>query len=62
MRGLLALTLLALVVVGFIWLAKSGGGNQPIKEIERFDELKIKITRTNMNALGKAIATFVAIE
>lgn len=62
MRGLLALTLLALLVVGIIWMAKSGGENQPLKEIERFDNLKIKLTRTNMNALGKAIATFVAIE
>ena len=62
MRGLLALTLLALVVVGIIWMAKSGGENQPVKEIERVDNLKIKITRTNMNALGKAIATFVAVE
>lgn len=62
MRGLLALTLLALVVVGIIWMTKSGGENQPVKEIERFDNLKIKVTRTNMNALGRAIATFVAIE
>jgi len=62
MRGLLALTVLALVVVGIIWLAKSGGENQPVKEIERFDNLKIKVTRTNMNALGKEIAAFVAVE
>ena len=62
MRGLLALTLLALVVIGILWLAKSGGENQPAKDIERFDNLKIKVTRTNMNALGKAIATFVAVE
>jgi hypothetical protein len=62
MRGLLALTLLALVVVGIIWMAKSGGENQPVKEIERLDNLKIEVTRTNMNALGKAIAAFVAAE
>lgn len=62
MRGLLALTLLALVVFGIIWLTKSGGENQPVKEIERFDELKMRITKTNMNALGRAIATFVAVE
>jgi len=50
------------VVVGVIWMAKSGGESQPVKEIERFDNLKIEITRTNMNALGKAIASFVALE
>lgn len=62
MRGLLALTLLALVVVGILWLAKSGGENQPVKEIERFDNLKIKATETNIRALGRAISTYVGIE
>lgn len=62
MRGLLALTLLVLVVIGILWLAKSGGENQPVKEIERFDNLKTKATETNMRALGRSIATFVAVE
>jgi len=61
-RGFLVLLILVLVLVYFLWIAKSGGKNQVVEKVETFSKVKVKLTRANMTTLERAITSFIARE
>jgi len=61
-RGFLVLLILVLVLVYFLWIAKSGGKEQVVEKVETFNKVKVKLTRANMATLERAITSFIARE
>ena len=61
-KGFLVLLILVAVLVYFLFIFKSGKQEQLPGQIEAFQSMKEKLTRTNMAALEKAITFFIARE
>jgi hypothetical protein len=60
MRGFLALLVLGVVVVYFIWFAKTGTESGIEAEIGAFDRSREELTRANLSALAQQIAAYAA--
>lgn len=60
MRGFLVILLLVLVLVYFLWFVKAGKHAQIKEEVEAFGKVKVKLTRTNMITLERAIVSYMA--
>jgi len=61
-RGFLAIFILVLAIVLYLWIAKGGKKAQVIEKVEAYDETNIKLTKMNMATLEKAIDFFIASE
>jgi len=61
-RGFLAIFILVLALVLYLWIAKGGKKAQVIEKVEAFDEVKLELTKVNMATLEKAIDSFIASE
>jgi hypothetical protein len=61
-RGFLAILVLTVVVVYFIFFAKAGKKGYIEGTIDAYDRVKTKITRTNIATLEKTIEYFIGSE
>ncbi|MFQ6082086.1 MAG: hypothetical protein ACE5WD_01860 [Candidatus Aminicenantia bacterium] len=61
-KGFLALLILVLALVYFLWIAKGRRQDQTVEEFEAFNEVKFKLTKVNMTTLQRAIVSFIAKE
>ena len=59
-RGFLAMLVLAVVVVYFIFFAKTGGERGIETEVQHFVQTKIRLTEVNFETLARAIHFFAA--
>lgn len=59
-RGFLVILLLVLVLVYFLWFAKAGKNVQIKEEVEALGKVKVKLTRTNMITLERAVVSYMA--
>lgn len=58
-RGLMIVVLLAVVVVYFIYFAKSGNDKGALQtEIDQYAKTKIKLTRVNMESLAREVLSY----
>jgi len=62
MKGFLALFLLVIVIVFFLFVLKTGKHKQLPGDIESFNDMKYKLTKTNMTTLERLITTYIANE
>ena len=61
-RGFLAILVLTVVVVYFIFFAKAGKKSYIEGTVDALDRVKSEVTRTNMATLAKAIEYFIGSE
>lgn len=61
-KGFLALLILVAIVVYFLFIFKAGKQGQLPGQIEAFQSMKDKLTRTNMTTLERVITAFIARE
>lgn len=61
-RGFLAMLVLGVIVVYFIWFAKTGSESGIEAEIGTFDRSREELTRVNLAALEKQIVAFSATQ
>lgn len=61
-KGFLALLMLVVIVVYFLFIFKAGKQEQLPRQIEAFQSMKDKLTRTNMTTLERIITTYIAQE
>ncbi len=61
-KGFLALFLLVVIIVFFLFVVRAGKQKQLPGEIESFNDMKYKLTKTNMATLEKLITTYIANE
>lgn len=61
-RGFLAILVLTVVVVYFIFFAKAGKKSYIEGTIDAYDRVKTQVTRTNIATLEKTIEYFIATE
>jgi len=61
-RGFLAILVLTVVVVYFIFFAKAGKKSYVEGTVDAFERVKTEVTRTNMATLVKAIEYFIGSE
>lgn len=61
-RGFLAVLVLVLVIVYALWMAKIGKKSGELIEKEKYDRVRVELTRVNMASVEKAILTFLASE
>ncbi len=59
-KGFLAILLLVMVVVFFLYIVKTGKQEQLPGQIEAFSSMKDKLTRANLNTLEKEIISYIA--
>lgn len=59
-KGFLAIILLVMVVVFFLYVIKAGKHEQLPGQIEAFDSMKDKLTRTNLKTLERVIISYTA--
>jgi len=59
-KGFLAIILLVMVVVFFLYVIKAGKHEQLPGQIEAFDSMKAKLTRTNLKTLERVIISYIA--
>ena len=59
-KGFLAILLLVVVVVFFLYVIKAGNQQQLPAQIEAFDSMKDKLTRTNLVTLERVITSYMA--
>lgn len=59
-KGFLAILLLVIVVVFFLYVIKAGKHEQLPGQIEAFDSMKDKLTRTNLKTLERMITSYIA--
>lgn len=59
-KGFLAILLLVVVIVYFLYIVKAGGQEQIQEQISAFDRTKHELTKTNMLSLEKTITMFTA--
>jgi hypothetical protein len=59
-RGFLAMLVLAMVVVYFIFFAKTGGKSGIETEVQHFARTKIRLTEVNFETLAREIHLFAA--
>ncbi|MFQ6109530.1 MAG: hypothetical protein ACE5L7_08270 [Candidatus Aminicenantales bacterium] len=62
LKGFLVLLILAAVIVYFLFLFKAGRHEQLPQQIEAFQSMKEKLTRTNMTTLQRVITNYIAQE
>ena len=58
-KGFLAILLLVVVLVYFIWIIKSGDEENIKEEVNAFSDMKFKLTEINMKTLGRAVTDFI---
>ena len=58
-KGFLAILLLVMVVVFFLYIVKTGKQEQLPGQIEAFSSMKDKLTRTNLKTLEKEITSYI---
>jgi len=58
-RGFLFILLLALLIILFLWIMKTEK-EKTIKDVKLFNRAKFKLTKTNMNILGRIINSYIA--
>jgi hypothetical protein len=61
-RGFLALLVLTMVVVYFIFFAKAGKKSYLEGTVDAYDRIKVQTTKVNMATLEKAISYFISSE
>jgi Ca2+/Na+ antiporter len=61
-KGFLVLLILTAVVVYFLFIFKSGKQEQLPGQIEAFQSMKEKLTKTNMATLERVITSYIANE
>lgn len=61
-KGFLALFLLVVVIVFFLFVLRAGKQKQLPGEIESFNQVKYKLTKANMTTLERLITTYIANE
>jgi hypothetical protein len=60
-RGFLALLMLTMVVVYFIFFAKVGGGKGGLQtEVDQYLRVKVKLTMVNFETLARAVQSYAA--
>jgi hypothetical protein len=60
-RGLLAIVLLAVVVIYFIYFAKSGNDKGVLQtEVDQYVKAKIQLTQVNLESLAREILLYAA--
>jgi hypothetical protein len=60
-RGFLAIVIISVAVVYFLWVAKAGK-DKVIEEVKAFSGAKLQLTQANMTNLAKEIQTFMAMQ
>ena len=58
-RGFMAVLLLTVVIVYFIWFAKSGEKTNIKAEVDQFSRTKVILTETNLSSLEKIVAGYM---
>lgn len=59
-KGFLAILLLVILVVFFLYIVKTGKHEQLPGQIEAFEGMKDKLTRANLKTLEKEITSYMA--
>ncbi len=61
-RGFLALLVLVLAIVYFLWIVKARKESNVVEEIRAFNKAKFNVTKANMTTLKSTIISFIAEE
>jgi Ca2+/Na+ antiporter len=61
-KGFLVLLILVAILVYFLFIFKSGKQKELPGQVEAFQSMKEKLTRTNMTTLERAITLYIAKE
>ncbi|MFW6131502.1 MAG: hypothetical protein ACOC5F_02775 [Candidatus Aminicenantaceae bacterium] len=59
-RGFLVILILVVVLVYFLFFAKSGKDEEIVKDIKEFVKSKVTFTNTDMSTMAKEINAFIA--
>ncbi len=59
-KGFLAILLLVLVIVFFLFIVKTGKKAQLLEKVEAFNSVKHKLTKTNMTLIQRMITSYIA--